>query len=331
MLAVSFAGQPIVFVRGESGEVFALEDRCAHRQVPLSRGRIVGECIQCCYHGWVFSAQGAVVEPASQARAVSQTRGVRNYPVREAHGLIFVFPGASEASRVTPLPMLSEHGSSDFIAINFQRHIGCHYSFLHENLMDMSHQFLHRRWMGNFKPVPINFSVSDDHVGVRYGFSIEGGSLLLKALLPIILKLGMPRKTRGESPTSFDGLLEVTTAYPYQSAQLRLNESDRPLLNLWLSYVPIDGPQKRSAAIGVLMVRKPRFAWFAYLLRPLFQIVTEAIYREDASILEAEQAAYDQQGADRNQESLPFILALRRLLVRKATCSIPSQIGDPQP
>ena len=31
-LAVTFAGEPIVLIRTDSGKVFALEDRCAHRQ-----------------------------------------------------------------------------------------------------------------------------------------------------------------------------------------------------------------------------------------------------------------------------------------------------------
>src|SRR5690606_11089531 len=32
-----FAGEPIALWRGKNGKVFALEDRCAHRQVPLSK------------------------------------------------------------------------------------------------------------------------------------------------------------------------------------------------------------------------------------------------------------------------------------------------------
>ena len=33
-----FAGEPIVLYRGENGQAYALEDRCAHRQVPLHLG-----------------------------------------------------------------------------------------------------------------------------------------------------------------------------------------------------------------------------------------------------------------------------------------------------
>jgi len=35
VLGRRFAGEPIAIYRGSSGQVFALEDRCAHRQVPL--------------------------------------------------------------------------------------------------------------------------------------------------------------------------------------------------------------------------------------------------------------------------------------------------------
>ncbi len=41
--AATFAGERIALYRGESGTVYALEDRCAHRQVPLSMGVVEGE------------------------------------------------------------------------------------------------------------------------------------------------------------------------------------------------------------------------------------------------------------------------------------------------
>ena len=42
----------IEFVRPEAGRVFALEDRCAHRQVKLSAGVVAGCTVRCGYHGW---------------------------------------------------------------------------------------------------------------------------------------------------------------------------------------------------------------------------------------------------------------------------------------
>ena len=36
-------GEPIVFYRLEDGTPVALEDRCAHRHLPLSMGKLVGD------------------------------------------------------------------------------------------------------------------------------------------------------------------------------------------------------------------------------------------------------------------------------------------------
>ena len=49
-LETVFAGEPIVLVRPEKGEPYALEDRCAHRQVPLHLGVVKGDRLLCGYH-----------------------------------------------------------------------------------------------------------------------------------------------------------------------------------------------------------------------------------------------------------------------------------------
>src|SRR5579871_5244596 len=49
-LAVKYAGTSIVLVRPKDGPVFALENRCAHRQVPLDKGVVQGCAIRCGYH-----------------------------------------------------------------------------------------------------------------------------------------------------------------------------------------------------------------------------------------------------------------------------------------
>jgi vanillate O-demethylase monooxygenase subunit len=40
-------GEPIVFYRLEDGTPVALQDRCAHRHLPLSMGKLVGDTLQC--------------------------------------------------------------------------------------------------------------------------------------------------------------------------------------------------------------------------------------------------------------------------------------------
>src|SRR5579859_5363097 len=95
-LACRFAGSPIVLYRGRSGAVHALEDRCAHRQVPLSQGMVEGETLRCGYHGWRYDCAGACVDVPYLGPAENGARlpnGVKSYPVREIDGMVFVFPG----------------------------------------------------------------------------------------------------------------------------------------------------------------------------------------------------------------------------------------------
>src|SRR6195952_4440991 len=92
-LARHFAGEPIVIYRGKSGQVFALEDRCAHRQVPLSLGVVTGDDLKCHYHGGTYNCTGKCVGVPYFGGVDRLPNGVKSYPAREVDGLIFVFPG----------------------------------------------------------------------------------------------------------------------------------------------------------------------------------------------------------------------------------------------
>src|SRR5262245_49469227 len=53
---------PRVPVRDAPGRARALDDRCAHRNAPLSAGRVREGRLQCGYHGWTYGADGALLE-----------------------------------------------------------------------------------------------------------------------------------------------------------------------------------------------------------------------------------------------------------------------------
>ncbi len=56
-----------------------------------------------------------------------------------------------------------------------------------------------------------------------------------------------------------------------------------------------------------------------HLMWPFITWFTESIFTEDRLIVEAEQRAFDQQGADWNQEICPAILALRDVLIKQGS------------
>ena len=106
-LAVIFAGEPIVLVRPKQGEVFALENRCAHRQVPLSLGVVRGERLQCHYHCWTYDRSGACVNVPYLDEGKQLPNGVKSYPVREAYGFLFVYAGDQRAPGFSRFPEVS--------------------------------------------------------------------------------------------------------------------------------------------------------------------------------------------------------------------------------
>ena len=50
-LARTLLSRPMVLFRTRDGQVAALQDRCCHRELPLSCGSIEGPGLRCGYHG----------------------------------------------------------------------------------------------------------------------------------------------------------------------------------------------------------------------------------------------------------------------------------------
>src|SRR5678815_202377 len=110
---------PIALFRGADRKPAALLDRCAHRNIPLSEGRVVDGCVQCRYHGWRYDPAGRCVKiPGLSADAMRENRSVPRFATMEQDGFIWVYtvanvdpschpfavpalaPGATEVRRV---------------------------------------------------------------------------------------------------------------------------------------------------------------------------------------------------------------------------------------
>ncbi len=301
---VRFAGEPIVLVRTESGAVFALEDRCAHRQVPLHAGVVAGESIRCCYHGWTYDCTGRCIDVPYLGRE-RLPNGVRAYPCRELEGLIFVFPGSAVLADETPLPALGSVADKAYKTRRFGREVKCHYSFMHENLMDMNHQFLHRRQMGQMRARSLARRRGEGWVEVDYTFAREAGRQ------PVGEALVFGGGNKGGE--DHKDVMTVRTCYPYQTLQIRTSDATL-VMDLWIVYVPLDAEQRTNRTFGLLSIKRPGIPGVLDLAWPLLVWFTERIFKEDRWIVEREQEAHDKQGADWNHEVFPVINELRDLL-----------------
>jgi len=324
-VAARFAGERIALYRGADGTVYALEDRCAHRQVPLSMGVVEGDALRCCYHAWAYRGNGRICQiPYLPKGAARPPRGVRAYPAREAYGLVFVFPGDPGKAAATSLPELPEFGSARHMTMRFSRTVACHYSFLHENLLDMNHQFLHRGIVGRIQPELLGYHTGPQSVEARYLFTHAGGKKSQGARL----------LAAGAGGRHSPHVITIRTSYPYQTLQLAPENSGFPAFSLWAAYVPEDAEQRTSHAYGLLMIAKPPVPGGLHLAWPFIRRFTERVFAEDRMAVEAEQRAWDEQGRDRNHEVFPLILDARHVLRSNGLpirpdppCAAPSRSG----
>lgn len=299
--AATFAGERIALYRGQSGTVYALEDRCAHRQVPLSMGVVEGDTLRCCYHAWAYRGNGRISQiPYLPKGAARPPRGVRAYPAREAYGLVFVFPGDAREAATTALPELPEFNSDRHKTMTFSRTVRCHYSFMHENLLDMNHQFLHRGILGRIQPELLGYDTGPGSVEARYLFTHAGGKKDHGAGLLVSGK--------------WRNVLTIRTAYPYQTLQLVHENASLTAFSLWVAYVPEDAEQRTNHVYGLLMIKKPLIPGALHLFWPFIRHFTERVFAEDRMAVEAEQRAWDEQGEDWNHEVFPLIIDVRDVL-----------------
>jgi vanillate O-demethylase monooxygenase subunit len=64
-----------------------IEDACWHRGLPLSMGKLVGDEVECAYHGLRFTPEGRCAFVPGQDLAPA-TACVRSFPINEKHRLV---------------------------------------------------------------------------------------------------------------------------------------------------------------------------------------------------------------------------------------------------
>lgn len=167
LVPVTICAQPMVMFRASDGSVAALEDRCPHRLLPLSKGKRIGDTIQCGYHGMTFDACGKCVRVPGQDNLPASAY-VDAFPVEERHGVVWVWmgdPDKADRSQVFDLPELSDpdwhvhHGD--------KLHIRANYLNVAENLVDPAHvSFVHPTTLGNAasENVPVHVKTAGEAI-----------------------------------------------------------------------------------------------------------------------------------------------------------------------
>lgn len=149
-LARVLLGEPVMLFRREDGTAVALEDRCPHRNLPLSEGRLVGDSVECGYHGLIFGCDGVCSHVPGQSEAPDWAR-VRAYPLVERQGWLFFWPGDPANADPSLVPDYHHRlDDPDWRAVTGQTYARCGYRLILDNLLDLSHlSFVHGSSTGN--------------------------------------------------------------------------------------------------------------------------------------------------------------------------------------
>jgi len=297
----------IALFRDHSGRFFAVEDRCAHRQLPLSCGHVEGSRLVCQYHGWKYDGGGhcvAISHELGKGRERMPKIGIRSYPVKERYGLVWIFPGDPALADGVPLPEIPElSGRSPWPVVPIDITINSHFSMIVENVCDFNHAYLHRYKEPFVDPKLVEYGREGDTISVTYKTSF-GKSLIAK----IAAENGGKGLDR----------IKLWYQYPYQGSDILGKYLH------WLFMLPVDERTTRCFFLflfGPIEIPFVRFT-IPRPLKPLALRLANLLYvepllAEDKGILEAEQTGFDRH-ADRPMIELnPVVIEFQKLTLEK--------------
>lgn len=164
--------EPVALYRREDGGVVALEGRCPHRSFPLGKSRVVGDAIQCGYHGITFGPDGRCTSIPTQITVPNVCR-VKAYPTVEQWRWIWIWMGDPDLADGSMIPAETElfDGRHEMTS-GGHRLLEGRYMLFHDNLFDLTHLgYLHKESFGGGNgaqdTIP-KIEIGQNKVGSRY-------------------------------------------------------------------------------------------------------------------------------------------------------------------
>ena len=305
--SVRFWKKNIAIYRDNDGDLHAVEDRCAHRQLPISAGYVDGKNIVCTYHGWKYNGCGKCVEMSHElgkGRTKMPKINIRSYPLKAQWGLIWLFPGDPELADSVPLPKIPQLDCEQpwpFSPIDVT--INAHFSMIVENVCDFNHEHLHRHKQPFAKPVLRDWKQDDGSIRVYYDTKFDQSP---------IAKLFI--EDGGKNLND----IEIWYQYPYQGSDIGGQYIH------WLFMLPEDERTTRCFFVFLfgpihlpLINRKiPEF-----LRKPILWFTNkwyiEPLLGEDKWALELEQEGFDQHPETAQIELNPALIHFQKLSLKK--------------
>jgi len=101
---VRLLAEDLILFRDESGRPGLVAQTCCHRGANLFYGRVEGEGLRCCYHGWKFDVKGNCLDQPMEPGGGTRREVARQpwYPVQERYGVVWAYMGPPEKKPLLP-------------------------------------------------------------------------------------------------------------------------------------------------------------------------------------------------------------------------------------
>jgi phenylpropionate dioxygenase-like ring-hydroxylating dioxygenase large terminal subunit len=301
-LPVTIQDVPLVLFRDEAGAARAFLDRCPHRNVALSAGRIVEGTLECGYHGWRFDGEGACrLVPALVGETDRKGRRATTYATAEHDGFVWVYSTPDVAPVRTPyrFPTVGAGYTTirrDLVLPGPVRHAL-------ENALDVPHTaFLHGglfRTATRRHDIEVVVRRTADGVEAQYIGEPRPSGLVGRLLAP-----------GGGIVEHFDRFLLPAIA----QIEYRLG-ADAHLLNTTFM-TPVDAQTTHAWAVIQLRLRIP-----SGLVAPLVTPIAMRILRQDARVLADQAAAITRFGGEQFASTEVDVLGLHVWKILAAAAS----------
>ena len=295
-------GIPLVLFRGADGKPSALLDRCAHRNVPLSLGRMIENRLECRYHGWQYGPDGRCVKiPGLCGEAEREARAVPRFAAAEQDGFIWIYatPEVEPADRPFAVPSLGAGATEVRRVVEVE----CPLHPALENALDVPHTaVLHRGlFRGAREPHRIKARVARTSEGVQAEYLGEPRpeGLAAKILSP-----------SGGVVTHVDRFILPSIA----QVEYRLGDEAHFMVSSICT--PVEDFLTRIHAVISFRTRFP-----GWLVKLLLQPVATRIFKQDAFIVKAQAGSLRRFGGEHYASTAIDVLGLQiaRLLRRAET------------
>ena len=164
---VTLLEENVVMFRHSKGNIVAMEDQCPHRLMPLSKGKRIGDDIQCGYHGLTFNCEGKCIRIPGQDNLPASAYVV-TYPVHEKHDIVWIWMGDPQVADPDAVFDMPQFTDSNWHAHQGEAlHLKSHYLNVAENLVDPAHvSFVHPTTLGNAasENIPVNVSTEGETI-----------------------------------------------------------------------------------------------------------------------------------------------------------------------